>query len=325
MVSRPTSLTGPVSPPRSNAPRTANTRVKRRPPTARLTRHGTRAVIGVPAWMIRGYREANAGDLAAAIAYNALVALVPTFLLLVAIAGLFLRDGKVLETAVHASLWALPPDAARDALKTVLDARRYSGIFGIASLIGFAWVGTNFVSSLARSMNRVYGVRGCGFKCERRRSFVVIFLFAAFFLMASLAATVPTLFIGRHLGTYFETWRLAAAQAQVVSYGIAILAALALFVVIYRIVPNAGQKLADVWPGALTAATLFVVMAQAFPLYLRFFSNDNRFGQLFGLMSLLITWFYALAHVLLFGTYVNATYFKRRHKRPHLNPNATKA
>jgi membrane protein len=178
---------------------------------------------------------------------------------------------------------------------------------------------------MARSMNRVYGVRGCGFKCERRRSFFVILLFAAFFLMASLAATVPTLFVGRHLGFYFETWRLAAAPAQVVSYGIAILAALALFIVIYRIVPNAGQKLADVWPGALTAATLFVLMAQAFPLYLRFFHNDNRFGQVFGLISLLITWFYALAHVLLFGTYVNATYFKHRHKRPHLIPNATKA
>ena len=325
MVSRPNSLTDPASLPRSSAPRVINTRVKQRRTSERLVRHGKRAILGVPAWMIRGYREANAGDLAAAIAFNALVALVPTFLLLVAIAGFFLRDDQVLETAVHTSLWALPPDAARDALKTVLDARRYSGIFGAFSLLGFAWVGANFVSALARSMNRVYGVRGCGFKCERRRGFLIILLFAAFFLLASLAATVPTLFVGRHLGVYFETWRLAAAPAQFVTYGVALLASLVLFVAIYRIVPNAGQKLADVWPGALTAATLFVVMAQAFPLYLRFFHSTNRFGQVFGLVSLLITWFYALAHVLLFGTYVNATYFKHRRQRRPLNANAAKA
>jgi uncharacterized BrkB/YihY/UPF0761 family membrane protein len=38
----------------------------------------------------------------------------------------------------------------------------------------------------------------------------------------------------------------------------------------------------------------------------------NRYGAAFGLLTLLVAWFYLLAHVLLFGTYVNATYQRYR-------------
>src|SRR5437868_3868367 len=74
-------------------------------------------------WMIRGYQHANAGDLAAAIAFNAMVALIPTFLLSLAVAGLFLRIDQVLTTATYATFWGLPPGAASDALNAALTAK----------------------------------------------------------------------------------------------------------------------------------------------------------------------------------------------------------
>ena len=98
-------------------------------------------------------------------------------------------------------------------------------------------------------------------------------------------------------------------------YVVALLAAVSLFLVLYRVVPNAGQRLRDVWPGSLTAAVLFVTMAQAFPIYLRLAGQYNRLGAGFGFVSLLVGWFYVLAHVLLFGTYVNATYQAKRRRR----------
>ena len=42
-------------------------------------------------WMHRGYVQANAGDLASAVAYSALIALIPTLLLTLSVAGLFFR------------------------------------------------------------------------------------------------------------------------------------------------------------------------------------------------------------------------------------------
>jgi membrane protein len=261
--------------------------------------------------MYRGYRQANAGDLAASVAFNALVALVPTFLLCLAVAGLFLRQDEVLETALYTSFWGLPPEAAGDAFGAVLSARRNSSWLGALGLVGFAWAGAGFVSCLARSMNRVYGVPGCGYMCERRRGFFVILAFAALFVLALLTATVPTLFVNRDLPFYFEEWALAAGRVQTLGYGLAVLATLALFGMLYRVVPNAGQRLADVWPGTLTAAVLFVAMAQVFPIYFRVFGSIERYGSAFGFVSLLVAWFYLLAHVVLFGTYVNASYQAR--------------
>jgi membrane protein len=263
-------------------------------------------------WPVRGFRAADAGDLATVIAFNGLVALVPTALLLVSVAGLLLRQDRVLATAVEASSWALPPDDARDALDVFLTARRESARLGLLSLLVFAWVGSSFVGALARGMNRVYGVPNRRFVHQRLRAFAVVLAFAVLFLGAVLAATVPTLFVGTRLGAYFRTWALAGRSAQLVSYGLALLVAALLFLVLYRVVPNAGQRVADVWPGALTAALLFVGLSQAFPLYLRLVGGANRFGAIFGLLSLLVSWFYLLAHALLFGTYVNATYRRRR-------------
>lgn len=289
--------------------------VKNDPATARQ-RHRWRVAIGqLATWMIRGYQHANAGDLAAAVAFNAMVALIPTFLLSLAVAGVFLRINQVMMTTKYASFWGLPPGAASDALSAALSTKRSSSWLGALSLAGFAWTGAGFVGCLSRSMNRIYGVPGCGYMCEKRRGFFVIFAFATLFTLALLSSTVPTLFVKQDLPAYFETWALAAGWYQALSYGVGFAATAALFGMLYRVVPNAGQGLRDVWPGTLTAAALFVVMAQVFPLYFRARGGGNAYGAVFGLLSLLVAWFYVLAHVLLFGAYVNATHQRRRRRR----------
>lgn len=264
-------------------------------------------------WMHRGYQHANAGDLAAAVAYNALVALIPTLLLTLSIAGLFFRFDRVFESTIYASFWGLPGTAAGEAIEGVLSARRSSSWLGVVSLAGFAWAGTGFVGCLSRSMNRIYGVPGCGYMCEKRRGFFVVLAFATLFTLSLVASTVPTLFVRRDLPLYFETWSLADTWYQVLGYVIAFLATALLFGMLYRVVPNAGQHTADVWPGTFIGASLFVLMAQVFPVYLRLLGGFNRYGAAFGLLSLLVAWFWVLAHLLLFGAYINATY--QRHRR----------
>ena len=73
-------------------------------------------------------------------------------------------------------------------------------------------------------------------------------------------------------------------------------------------------------PGTATAASLFVLMAQVYPLYFRLLGGANRYGAAFGLLTLFVAWFYVLAHVLLFGTYVNATHQRRRRRLARTQP-----
>jgi membrane protein len=253
-------------------------------------------------WLIQGYRAITAGHLVAIVAFNALAALIPTLLLLVALAGFALRDAAALTATVQALEAALPTPDARTAVDAVLAVRRASGWFGVASLLGFVWIGTNFAGALAHCFNQLYGVAGCGFGCTRRKGVAVVFGSAGLLLLAGPAASVTTWLLGVDRG------RAGAAPslAPLVGDGIAFLAAAVFFLLLYRVLPNAGQRLRDVWPGALVAALLFVLAGQIFPLYLRWTGGANRFGTAFGLVWLLVTWLAAFAHLLLVGAYVNA-------------------
>jgi membrane protein len=265
-------------------------------------------------WLVRGYRLAEAGDVATVIAFNALVALVPTVLLMAAITGMFLRQEQVLKTATMTSVWALPPSAARDALDGLLRVRRESTLLGVISIFSFAWIGTTFVGAIARGMNRIYGVPNRRFVHDRIRGFAVVVTFAALFGTAAIAAAAPTLFVGKGVGVYFQSWRLATWHGQALSYGVAMMVALLLFTLLHRVIPNARQRAKDIWPGTIAGAFLFVLITQAFPVYLRLLGGGNRYGAVFGLIWLLVTWFYLLAHVLLFSTYINATYMRHRRR-----------
>ncbi len=277
--------------------------------TSEMAKRRIRAAFALPVWMYRGYNAANAGDLAAAVAYNALVAIIPMLLLLVAVSGLALKTtDDLLAFVIQVIFWAFPDEAKQKALEGVLSARSNSSWIGALSLAGFAWVGANFVSCLARCMNRVYGVPNRRFVHQRTRDFLVVVGFAVLFLLVAIAATLPSLLLGNESNAFTRTLTIASGRVQAISYGIALLSSMMLFLVVYRIVPNAGQRLRDVWPGILTAAFLLVLMLQVFPVYVRMVGERNSLGAALGFIPLLVGWFYILAHVLLFGTYVNASF-----------------
>lgn len=266
-------------------------------------------------WMYRGYTSVNASDMAAAVAFNTMVALVPMFLLLVATAGIFLKNDTVLEQASFAIDRLVPGETADEAFTAALTARGNSGWIGVLSFIGLAWIGTSFVSCLARSMNRIYGARSSGYINEKQRGFVVLMLFSLLFLVSSFASILPTLFISQDVPDVFERWLLASGQLKLIGYVIGFGTAILLFLVLYRVIPNAGQRLPDVWPGTIVSAVLFMAVTQVFPLYISLTGGGNRYGQVLGFVSLLVASLLILAHTILFGAYINASWQRRRRLR----------
>ncbi|MGC4192214.1 MAG: YihY/virulence factor BrkB family protein [Thermomicrobiales bacterium] len=258
-------------------------------------------------WLYRGYVGKAAGDLAASVAYHALVAMLPMFFLIISVAGYFLRnDQQVLDGALKIINDVFPAGSvASDAFQQAVDARQNSGWLGLASVVGFAWAGTGFVSSLARNLNRIYGVRSSGYFSEKRRGFVVILFFAFSFIISSILPIVTTFFVNQDLPEALQRFILASTSAQLIAYGISYVSAFVLFLVIYRILPNAGQRFWDVLPGTLIASALFLVMTQVFPIYIRIIGGVGRYGQVLGFITLIVASLYFLAHVMLFGGFVN--------------------
>jgi membrane protein len=262
--------------------------------------------------MHQGYTSLNASDMSAAVAFNLLVALVPMLLLLVAISGLFLRSDTVLNQARIAVENLVPGPTADEAFTAALTARRNSGWIGVLSFIALTWVGTGFVNCLGRCMNRIYGARPTGYLAERQRGFLVLLIFSLLFLVASLASIIPTFVASYDLPGNVERWLPVGWQARLIGYGTGLGTAVLMFLTLYRIVPNAGQRVRDVWPGTLFSAVLFLAVTQVFPLYIRLIGGGNRYGQILGFLSLLVVSLVILAHIILFGTYINAAWQRRK-------------
>ncbi len=288
------------------------------PPSGRVVAYTARrrwysVMWDVMYWMYTGFTRSNASDMAAAVAFNMLVALVPMLLMLVAIAGLFLKSDTVLHQARLAIDRIVPSSTADEAFTAALTARSNTGWIGVISFLGLIWVGTGLVSCLARCMNRIYGARSSGYINEKQRGFLILLIISFLFLVSSLASILPTFFINQDLPEVFDRWILATGQYQMAGYAIGFATALLLFFALYRVIPNAGQRTLDVWPGTILGAVLFMGVSQIFPIYIRITGGGNRYGQILGFVSLLVVSLLMLAHIMLFGAYVNASW--QRHRR----------
>lgn len=274
------------------------------------------AVRQILRWMVTGFRRSRANDLAAAVAYYALLAIVPTVLALISTIGFILRSEEGYRQAVDLILWIVPEGLTSQGVQTLPRLREQSAIYAIASLVGFLWIGSTFFAALGRAMNRVYRVPDRTPVQQRVRGFIGILVFSVLFTISVIAATIPTVVLGIDEGALplgLERWPIFTGLYQAVSYIVAVLVAILLFGVIFRIVPAARQEIEDVVPGAVVIGIAFVIVAQVFPAYLRIVAGWNVIGGTAGLLSLVLIWFYVLAHLFLFGAYINATW--QRHRR----------
>jgi membrane protein len=92
----------------------------------------------------------------------------------------------------------------------------------------------------------------------------------------------------------------------VIGWLLALGSAVAMFTALYRVIPNRPLRVSDVWPGALLAGVLFVLLNQAFPLYFRMLGGSYAAYKTLGLFLFLMTWFYCLAVILVLGAELNA-------------------
>ncbi len=279
-------------------------------------------------WAVDGYRRVNAGDLAAALAFNAMMAIVPTILLLITVAGVLLRSDELYRETVLTTQWLLPAGMSQDSTEALIGVRNRSGLFGLASFAGFLWVGASFFACLGRTMNSVYAVESPPPVQQRVRGFVIVVAFAVLFIVTVVAAFLPSLFAGfsaAELPINLTSSLLSRGIYQVASYAVAMLTAMILFGMLFRVVPNAGQRIGDVLPGTVVIATAFVLLVQVFPLYFRATGNLGGLGSTSAFLPLLLIWFYILAHLMLFGAFINASYQQFRRRERTVRGNGTSA
>jgi YihY family inner membrane protein len=195
------------------------------------------------------------------------------------------------------------PSQVGDLLSFIEETSELSGLLGAASVIGLLWSGCWLFQTMEFVFNHFYGTPDRGYREQVLMAVAMMVLYAALFTLSVLAPVTETFLVA--VSDRAVPLDLAGFD-PVIGWLLALGSAVVMFLAIYRVIPNTPLRLADVWPGALLAGVLFVLLSQVFPLYLRILGGSYAAYRTLGLFLMLTTWFYCLAVILVLGVELNA-------------------
>ncbi|OGO30320.1 MAG: hypothetical protein A2Z29_09645 [Chloroflexi bacterium RBG_16_56_11] len=251
----------------------------------------------------------NAGDMAAGIAYYAILSLFPLSLGAIALLGLFLPSATVQEELISAFEHYLPAsvDILKENISRIIELR---GALGIISLIGFFWTGSAIFSAIDRAVNRACGVRQSRAFHIRKLRDLALGLGTSILILLSLGITTAVVLLPA------VELPLGLGLAVIISNVLSFIFMLSSFLLIYRFMPNPRLGWCCVWPGAVFAAVLFEASRAVFAFYLTQFA---RYEMIYGSIAsfvVFLVWVYVSAFILILGAGFSSEYEKMKTNRP---------
>ena len=256
----------------------------------------------------QGYTRNNGALTAAAISYFALVSLVPLMLLATSIFG-FVEPSMPGGPAAGARdtihfIRGLVPWNSRDIADTLLalqSARRATGILGIITLL---WIGSQFFHVLEDALNRTWSAPRARPYWKGRLVALGLLALCGGLVLVNLGLEIPARWIqSRSLPWTHEQLRDLPLVWGSVAYGIPLLLAVLMFMLIYRIAPNCGVTWREAFLGGLFSGVLWELAKLGFGHYVAAFGMKG-YGRIYGSLTglaLLVFWIYYTSNILVIG------------------------
>ena len=261
---------------------------------------------------------------AAALAFVGVFSLVPILLFAIIALGFVFRDPVEANRHVQSFVMQMLPGesaskAANDVLaqthivETAQDMTRHAGwplVIGIGSLL---WAGISLFATATTPMNAAWDVTETRNFFKLRIISLGVFLSAGMvFILSLVASALPGVVNGLHL-PFFGSAGIVPLWADLLSHLVAIALDVAMFVLIYKLLPNAKVT----WKAALFSGVITGVLWEAFKVgfgfYLSHFgANSNKMYGALGGIVLLITWIYYSYVVLLSGAEIGRMYHEHK-------------
>jgi membrane protein len=239
-------------------------------------------------------------NLAALLAWGTLSTLLPLMLGMLTVAGMVLTDPARLDQIYNTILVAVPPEVSSvigDALEGIRTSAAPAGVIALVLLL---FNGSSFFANMASVFDRIHRVASRNVIMQRVVSIVMLILATVLLVLSTFSLGLGSLLSNLPLGA-----DLSPVLTQVVTWSVSIVSAFVLFVLLYRVLPNARLGWRDVLPGALLSTVLFFVILAVFPLYVRLFPPNQAYA-LFGVFLVFTFWLYLLGFVFALGAELNA-------------------
>ena len=289
------------------------------PTTAQHLRRGARRLGGTA--FARAWVRFNADGMthhAAALAYYAMLSLLPGLLLGVSLLGVFgdaslptraadylTRHGadRVTSRAIHNVLYTVTNRASSGAAGAALAISLAIALNGASGAFGAAGRALNVVNHVEEGRGIVH------------RKLVDLAATGAVILLFSIATTA--VFLGGSVADdLLRRIGLGGSGAQIWSilrWPIALAATLAAYAIVYTFSPNmAERRFRIVTPGALAGVAMWIGGSIGFGIYVGHVPNYGAAYGTAGAAILLLLWLWLSANALLYGAELNAELDRRR-------------
>jgi len=271
----------------------------------------THGWLGMVAGAARQALMHDSSITAAAIAYFAIFSLFPLTLVSVAIASVSLGS-LVDQHLIVQRLEFIAPALGQLLGENIDEVIRARGPVTIVAMLGLIWSASTILYVLTGTLNGIWGIERSRPVWKRRgQAMLLILVFVGpILLLASLGGSVVSSFVA---------W-LPDQITQIVgatSWAAAILLDVALFMVLYLMLPHAASGWREILPGAMGAGLLWELAKKAFLFFVSTYISVSNlvYGSVAAVVAVL-TWAYLSGLVFLFGAYLSVAYSRHsRHRR----------
>ncbi len=262
-----------------------------------------RAFAYVKRFVGKAYGD-NITGLAAMVAYNLLLSILPLALLALFIAGQVLGSGE-LEHRVLNDLEQLFPNTNSATLTNLLHGlERHSTSLGIVALVTGVWFGSSFWGALDTAFCRMYQVQCRTWIQQKRFAFAMLAVVLLFLAATVVVPVVQSVLVAGKENLPFGLDNVGGL-VYLATLVLGLFVLFGVLCLVYWAVPNTTVPWRAIWPGATGATIAIAVVDYAFPLYLSHISTIADFGTTFAFIAIVLVWFYVLAIIILGGAIVN--------------------
>ncbi len=238
----------------------------------------------------------DAGQRAAGVAYYAIISIFPLLLGLIAVFGFFLPSLN-LQDALLKFVGNNIPGATSILKDNIANVIRLRGVMSILSIVILFWSASALFSSISLAINRAWNISiSRHFFIRKASELGMVFGTGILFLLSLGASSVITI-TGSALNLPTADLIIVYISTKLAAF----LLMFAVFLLLYKLLPNTKTYWRGVWPGALLAAILFELARTLFIFYLDNFANYQLiYGSITSIIILLV-WTYYSALIMILG------------------------
>jgi membrane protein len=239
------------------------------------------------------------GDLAASIAFNIILSILPLLFGALALFAYFFNTADLQSQILKFFMDNLPSAVGnlQDNLNRIANARAALGLFGV---LGSLWTGMNVFGTLNNAINRTWGVTRFRPFFHAKLLEIAMIIGSGLLLILSMGFSAAVKFLPDVQGP------LANDFVQFGAFVVAFMLMFIIFLVTYKVFPHTRTTWREVFPGALLAAVAFELGRQFFFL---FAGNTSNLLIIYGSLAtaiLFLIWIYYAAMITLIGAIFTA-------------------